>query len=274
MITARLEDLEFHGDYNPNGLVLTVLEGWDDLPDAKSEQDAWSTENGNATPGRTLYDGRSITLEGYYESESSASTELMMRRLRGLAGRMLTLQVDKGNGFLHAPVELRGITIDEARYRGKASFQLSLLSPSAFLYGVSQSASTLAESAGVGIEDPLVENLQEGETGNPGRVVITGSGYAPTSVSVTVTGVMEGVRIINMELNGIVELAYPIQEGDTVTFDYDNRRCIINNQSDLTGYLSVEGWTNPTGQSTFQFRPLGTHSEDAMMTVNWMEAYR
>ena len=168
MITARLEDLEFRGDYNPDGLVLTVLEGWDDLPDAKSEQDAWSTENGNATPGRTLYDGRSITLEGYYESESSASTELMMRRLRGLAGRMLTLQVDKGNGWLHAPVELRGITIDEARYRGKASFQLSLLSPSAFLYGVSQSASTLAESAGVGIEDPIVENLQEGETGNPG----------------------------------------------------------------------------------------------------------
>ena len=75
MITARLEDLEFHGDYNPDGLVLTTLEGWDDLPDAKSEQDAWSTENGNATPGRTLYDGRSITLEGYYESASSASTE-------------------------------------------------------------------------------------------------------------------------------------------------------------------------------------------------------
>lgn len=274
MITARLEGLEFRGGYNPGGFVLTALEGWDDLPDAKSEQDAWSTENGNATPGRTLYDGRSITLEGYYGSYSSAGTELMMRRLRGLGGRMLTLEVDKGNGFLHAPVELRGITIDEARYTGQASFQISLLSPSAYLYGVMKSASTLAESAGTGIEDPIVENIQEGETGNPGRVIVSGSGYAPTSISITVTGVMEGVRIINMEQNGIVELSYPIQEGDTVTFDYDNRRCVINNQSDLTGYLSVEDWTNPTGRSTFQFRPLGVHSEDAMMTVNWMEAYR
>lgn len=275
-VRVRLGAFTFDGSMPSDGFTLTALTGWDDLPSAKTEQDAWSTENGNATPGDTLYAGRSVTVEGFYESTNSATTETVMRRLRGLAGSMTTLYVDKGNGEAHAPVEVRGITVSEARYRGKASFQISLLSPSSFIYGEERSAGTGPETEGEGISDPILEPLSEGEPGNPGRVVITGSGYAPSSISINVTGVMpDGVRIIHVEESGIVELKYPIQLGDTVTFDYDSRRVIINNQSDLTGYLTREDWTNPSGQATFQFLPLGDdYSDDSMMNVKWMEAYR
>lgn len=275
-IRVRLGDFTFNGsmiDYT--GFTLTALTGWDDLPDAKTEQDSWTTQDGNATPGTTLYDGRSITIEGYYLSSSSAQTETMMRRLRSLAGRMTTIYVDKGNGEFHAPVEIRGISVDESRYRGGAVFQISLLSPSSYQYGPSNSKSTSVRTGSGGMEEPLVEPLSEGDVGEAGFVVITGSGYAPTSISINVTGNMtDGVKITHVEENAVLELAYPIHDTDTVTFDYDTRRVIINNQSDITGYLKYDEWTNPTGEATFLFSPLVNTTSDVRMTVTWMEAYR
>lgn len=274
-ITVTVGDITLHGDAGYD-FTLTSISGFDDLPSAKTEQDAWPRADGNAMPGTTYYDGRTITVEGYYATSSVEDTDLMMRRLRGMAGRLVTVTVQKGNATaLHCDAEVRSMTVDEYRYRGKAAFQIGLLAPSPYLLAPLRSATTGVPTDGVGILDPLTDPLTEGEVGNPGRVNITGSGYAPTHLVVKVSGgLSEGVRIHCVETGEAVEFHRQINPDETMVFDFDDERVLFQNQSDLSMFLTEENWFRPTGDCTIQFTPLGVQSGTPTMTVEWNEAWR
>jgi hypothetical protein len=274
-ITVTVGDITMHGDAGYD-FTLTSMSGFDDLPSAKTEQDAWPRADGNAMPGTTYYDGRTITVEGYYATSSVEDTDLMMRRLRGMAGRLVTVTVQKGNATaLHCDAEVRSMTVDEYRYRGKAAFQIGLLAPSPYLLSPLRSASTGVPTDGIGIHDPLTDPLTEGEVGNPGRVAITGSGFAPTHLVVKIRGgLSEGVRIHCVETGEAVEFHRQINPDETMVFDFDDERVLFQNQSDLSMFLTEENWFRPTGDCTIQFTPLGVQSGTPSMTVEWNEAWR
>lgn len=274
-ITVTVGDITLHGDAG-HDFTLTSISGFDDLPSAKTEQDAWPRSDGNAMPGTTYYDGRTITVEGYYATSSVENTDLMMRRLRGMAGRLVTVTVQKGNATaLHCDAEVRSMTVDEYRYRGKAAFQIGLLAPSPYLYGPLLSQTVGVPMDGTGILDPLTDPLTEGEVGNPGRVGITGSGFAPTHLVVKVSGgLSEGVRIHCVETGEAVEFHRQINPDETMVFDFDDERVLFQNQSDLSMFLTEENWFRPSGDATIQFTPLGVQSGTPTMTVEWNEAWR
>lgn len=274
-ITVTVGDLTLYGDAG-HEFTLVSMSGFDDLPSAKTEQDAWPRSDGNAMPGTTYYDGRTITVNGYYATSSVENTDLMMRRLRGMAGRLVTVTVQKGNATaLHCNAEVRSMTVDEYRYRGKAAFQIGLLSPSPYLFAPLRSATTGVPTDGVGILDPLTDPLTEGEVGNPGRVGITGSGFAPTHLVVKVSGgLSEGVRIHCVETGEAVEFHRQINPDETMVFDFDDERVLFQNQSDLSMFLTEENWFRPSGDATIQFTPLGVQSGTPTMTVEWNEAWR
>lgn len=84
-ITVTVGDITLYGDAG-HEFTLVSISGFDDLPSAKTEQDAWPRADGNAVPGTTYYDGRTITVNGYYATSTVEDTDRMMRRLRGMAG--------------------------------------------------------------------------------------------------------------------------------------------------------------------------------------------
>lgn len=274
-ITVTVGDITLYGDAGYE-FTLVSLSGFDDLPSAKTEQDSWPRADGNAVPGVTYYEGRTITVNGYYSSSTVEETDMMMRRLRGMAGRLVTVTVRKGAGEpLSCEAELRSLTVDEAPYRGKAMFQLGLLAPSPYLYGPSNTVTVGVPTDGEGILDPLTDPLTEGEVGNPGRVVITGSGFAPSHLVVKVSGgLSEGVRIHCVETGEVVEFHRPINVDETMVFDFDDERVLYQNQSDLSMFLTEEDWFRPSGEATIQFTPLGVRTGKPMMTVEWREAWR
>lgn len=274
-ITVTVDDVTLYGDAG-HEFTLVSMSGFDDLPSAKTEQDAWPRADGNAVPGRTFYDGRTITINGYYAAGTVEETDAVMRRLRGMAGRLVPVTVVKGSGVaLSCDAELRSMTVDESRYHGGAQFQLGLLAPSPYLYGPLQSQTVGVPSDGTGIMDPLTEPLSEGEVGNPGRVGITGSGYAPTHLVVKVKGgLSEGVRIHCVETGEAVEFHRQINPDETMVFDFDDERVLFQNQSDLSMFLTEENWFRPSGNATIQFTPLGVQSGFPTMTVEWKEAWR
>lgn len=267
-------DITFYGD-GGHGFTLVSLSGFDDLPSAKTEQDSWGGADGNAIPGRTYYEGRTITVNGYYDGSTVEETDMMMRRLRGMAGRMVTVTVRKGAGVaLSCEAELRSMSVDEYRYRGKAAFHIGLLAPIPYLFGPLRSQTVGVPSDGDGITDPLLEPLSEGEVGNPGRVFVTGSGVAPTHLVVKIHGgLSEGVRIHCIETGEAVEFHRQINPDETMVFDFDNERVLFQNQSDLSMFLTEENWFRPTGDCTIQFTPLGVQSGTPSMTVEWKEAW-
>ena len=268
-------DITFYGDAGYE-FTLVSMSGFDDLPSAKTSQDGWARADGNAVPGMTYYDGRTITINAYYAADTAEEADVMMRRLRGMAGRLVPITVRKGNGVaLTTEAELRSMTVDEGRYRGRAQFQLGLLAPSPYLHGPLQSQTVGVPTDGVGIADPLADPLSEGVVGNPGRVPITGSGFAPTHLVVKVKGgLSEGVRIHCMETGEAVEFHRQINPDEMMVFDFDDERVLFQNQSDLSMFLTEENWFHPTGGVTIQFTPLGVQSGTPSMTVEWKEAWR
>lgn len=274
-ITVTVGDITFYGDAG-HEFTLVSLSGFDDLPAAKNSQDPWPRADGNAIPGTTFYEGRTITLNGYYAADTVEETDMMMRRLRGMAGRLLPVTVRKGAGSaLSCDAELRSMTVDEYRYRGKAGFQIGLLAPSPYLYGPLQSQTVGVPKDGTGLMEPLTEPLAEGEVGNPGRVVVTGSGCAPSHLVVKVRGgLSEGVRLHCVETGEAVEFRRPINADETMAFDFDDERVLFQHQSDLSMFLTEENWFHPSGDVTIQFTPLGRQSGTPEMTVEWKEAWR
>lgn len=274
-ITVTVGDVTLYGDAG-HEFTLVSISGFDDLPSAKTEQDAWARADGNAIPGTTYYEGRTITINGYYEAGTVEEVDMMMRRLRGMAGRLVSVTVRKGSGVaLTAETEVRSLTVDEGRYRGRAQFQIGLLAPSPYLYGPLHSQTVGVPTDGVGIADPLVEPLSEGVVGNPGRVAVTGSGFAPTHLVVKIQGgLSEGVRIHCVETGEAVEFHRQINPDETMVFDFDDERVLFQNQSDLSMFLAEENWFRPTGGATIQFTPLGVQTGTPSMTVEWKEAWR
>lgn len=274
-ITVTVGDITLYGDAG-HEFTLVSMSGFDDLPSAKTEQDSWARADGNAVPGTTYYDGRTITINGYYSTGTVEATDEMMRRLRGMAGRLVPVTVQKGAGIvLSCDAELRSMTVDEYQYRGKAAFQIGLLAPSPYLYGPLRSQTVGVPTDGEGILDPLTDPLTEGEVGNPGRVAITGSGFAPTHLVVKIRGgLSEGVRIHYVETGEAVEFHRQINPDETMVFDFDNERVLFQNQSDLSMFLTEENWFRPSGDATIQFTPLGVQSGEPSMTVEWKEAWR
>ena len=274
-ITVTVGDIILHGDAGYD-FTLTSISGFDDLPSAKTEQDGWARADGNAMPGTTYYAGRTITVEGYYATSSVEDTDLMMRRLRGMAGRLVPVTVRKGTGVaLSCDAELRSMTVDEYRYRGKAAFQIGLLAPSPYLYEPLHSQTVGVPWDGEGITDPLLDPLAEGEVSESGRVAITGSGFAPTHLVVKIRGgLSEGVRIHCVETGEAVEFHRQINPDETMVFDFDNERVLFQNQSDLSMFLTEENWFRPSDDATIQFTPLGVQSGKPTMTVEWKEAWR
>lgn len=274
-ITVTVGDITLYGDAG-HEFTLVSLSGFDDLPSAKTEQDPWARADGNAIPGRTFYNGRTITVNGYYSTGTVENTDEMMRRLRGMAGRLVTVAVQKGaGGVLSCEAELRSMTVDEYRYRGKAAFQIGLLAPSPYLYGPLCSQTVGVPTDGTGITSPLLDPLAEGEVSNPGRVTITGSGFAPSHLVVKISGgLSEGVRIHCVETGEAVEFHRRINPDETMVFDFDDERVLLQNQSDLSMFLTEEDWFRPMSDATIQFTPLGVQSGTPTMTVEWKEAWR
>lgn len=274
-ITVTVGDITLYGDAG-HEFTLVSMSGFDDLPSAKTEHDSWARADGNAIPGTTYYDGRTITVNGYYSTRTVEDTDEMMRRLRGMAGHLVTVTVQKGAGVaLSCDAELRSMTVDEYRYRGKAAFQIGLLAPSPYLYGPLRSQTVGVPTDGTGITDPLLDPLSEGEVGNPGRVAITGSSFAPTHLVVKIHGgLSEGVRIHCIETGEAIEFHRQINPDETMVFDFDDERVLFQNQSDLSMFLTEENWFRPSGDATIQFTPLGVQSGTPTMTVEWKEAWR
>lgn len=144
------------------------------------------------------------------------------------------------------------------------------------MYGLETVGSTGVPTPGVGVADPITDPFSEGAPGNLGRVAFTNTGTAPTSVTLMVAGGLSGgVEIRVVETGEILRLERLIPDGSVVTFRSRTGRAVIDGQSDVTGFLTVDDWPQvPAGATrTFQFTPLGVATGTPSMSVSASPAY-
>jgi hypothetical protein len=85
----------------------------------------------------------------------------------------------------------------------------------------------------------------------------------------------QGVRLRRVETGETVQLDFPVLDGQAVVFDSSANRATLDNQSDMTGYLTVDDWFDaPPGEiTTVQFEPLGDITGDPTLTLEASPAW-
>lgn len=277
MIIVQVGTIQFVSDRSRDW-ILTRLEGWDDLPDAKNSQDSWPHSHGNAATSNTWYDGRSITVEGAYVPSDGSSVDRMIRQMRGMGGSMVNVGVCRDGEWLWTRAEIRGITSTLGVVNKYATFQISLLAPNTALYSAAQSQTvSYTSTANIGIKSPLTSPLEDGGGGvSFGAVNVTGSGVFATSVKATITGPFtNGVRLSWQSSGSVLYWEHSLDEGESIVFDFNDERVLWGDlQSDVSRYLTEIQWGHPTGDDLLQFEPEGIPSDgNPLMTVEWREAW-
>ena len=277
MGTISLSGMTFP-DTATSGWWFSGLIGWGSVTDAKGGLSDRPIAHGSFDPGVAWRESVSASFVVHFGAESGVDALVGLRELRGLAAAtsLVEMVVDIGDGPFSRMVRVHSIEVPDTHGRSAVTATVYVQAPDPLAYGPTVTASTGVPTAGVGVADPITDPFSEGAPGNLGRVTFTNPGTAPTSVTVVVAGgLSEGVEIRVVETGEILRLERLIPDGSVVTFRSRTGRAVIDGQSDVTGFLTVDAWPQvPAGATrTFQFTPLGAQSGTPSMSVSAAPAY-
>jgi hypothetical protein len=95
-------------------------------------------------------------------------------------------------------------------------------------------------------------------------------------VSFTVSGggMSGGVQLTRIETAERLRLEWPILDTDTLLFDPGEGQVWLNDQSPITGRLTVAQWwvLGPGEEATVQFEALGDVTGTPILTASWGSA--
>lgn len=257
--------------------MYSGLADWLSVTSAKGGLSDRPVNHGSFNPGEWLRESATFSFEASYLGGSTVEALDALSMLRGLASSktLVPMTVDLGDGAYTRFVRLHSIDAGDIHDRAVASVEVYLEAPDPLLYGALVTASTGVPTPGVGIADPLTDPVEEGAPGNLGRASVTNSGSASTSVRIEVSGgLSEGVQIQVMETGEVLRLDRLIPDGSRITFNSRTGRVVIDGQSDVTGFLTVDQWPQVPENSTrtFQFIPLGAQTGTPVLTVDMYPA--
>lgn len=265
--------------FDTSGWVYSDLTDWLSVTDAKGGLSDRPAAHGSFDPGVWWRESASPSFRCHYLGEDAVSALTALSGLRGLAGSdtLVPMTVDLGDGPLSRMVRIHSIQVDDTHGRSAVSAEVYLQAPDPLMYGPAVSGATGVPTPGVGVADPIKDSFQEGDPGTLGRVTLTNVGTAQTSrVMITVAGgLSEGVEVLVTDTGRVLRLDRLIPDGSQVLFNSRTGRVQLDGQSDVTGFLTVDEWSQiPAGATrTFQFVPLGVRSGVPQMTVTAFPAY-
>lgn len=271
MSTITLDGHVFVGSAS-SGWVFSDLTDWLSVTDAKGGLSSRPVSHGSFDPGVWLRESASPSFRAFFLGDDAVEALQALAVLRGVAASrtLVPMTVDLGDGPFTRFVRVHSIDTADTHDRSAVSVVVYLQAPDPFMYGPEFTGSTGVPTAGVGIADPLLDPVQEGAPGNLGRVAVVNTGTAPTSAIINVTGgLSDGVQIQVVETGEVLRLERLIPDGSVITFNSRTGRAVIDGQSDVTGFMTVDQWPQIPGLSTrtFQFMPLGTQTGTPTMSV-------
>lgn len=262
------------------GWFFSDLLDWDGLTEVKGGLRDRPIAHGSFSPGPALRQYAAPSFVATYMGATGADAAVAARKftgaLSGLDSLRMEFQDDDGLALWRRVRVKRAVPIEHRGGNRIRRFEVYVEAADPLLYGAEVSGTTGVPTPGVGIADPLRDPVAEGAPGNLGRVELLNSGTAPTSVRIAVQGgLSDGVQVQVVETGEVLRLERLIPDGSRVEFDSRTGRVSIDGQSDVTGFLTVDQWSQVPAESarTFQFTPLGVLSGTPTMRVALFPAY-
>lgn len=256
---------------------LSDLKNWHDGTETKRDSTQRETGFGLYRDDNPEENGRFPIVYGRLLSRR-AGQEWELREsvmaMKNLAAFPLT--VTDPTGRWSSEVAISGKVVFTIHDDGWCDFEVPLEAPDPRKYGPKQTLSTGAPTPGVGISDPIMDPISEGEPGNLGRVELVNRGTAPSEPMVRVTGGLTGgFELSCIETARVVRVTRPIPEGSVIDINMGDGTVWIDQQSPLPAtYIPTSEWLSvaPGETCTIQFTPLGVKTGNPTMSVEFAEA--
>lgn len=279
-ITVDLpEGLQLDNEQFSDGWQLNNITGWWDTTTPRLEDEPREHGHGDHDQDEVFLSARYFTVTGVFQSyadpDALATARAALDVMHGRPGFEVTVTDEAGPLRSTAKLASR-IGWDRNRAPGCAYFEFTLKADDPRRYGPLQVLSAGAPTPGVGIADPVLDPVQEGDAGNLGRVELVNTGSAPSEPLVRVAGGSEeGFELRCIETAQIVRVIRPVPDGSVIEVRMIDGTVWIDGESPLAAtYVPVAEWISvgPGETCTLQYTPLGTLSGSPHMDVFWAVA--
>lgn len=256
--------------------MITNVEGLVDSTDPKLDDEERENGHGDFGQADIWQQARFVTVEGVFFNRDETEFFTGPSSLKALSSKHFEAVFHTPAGVLRAQMLLASKVSWSPLGHEAAEFEFTLKSDDPRLYGPLQVATTGVPTTGVGIADPVLDPVQEGEEGNLGRVQVRNNGTAPSSPKVIIHGgLSEGFDLLCIEHALVVTVTRPIPDGSFVVVDHAAGQVWLDGESLLPStYVPSAEWfqVEPGESCTIQWRPRGATTGTPSMTVEFSEA--
>lgn len=163
--------------------------------------------------------------------------------------------------------------IDETGY---ANWSIPFWAPDPRKYGPWQESSTGLPVLGQGVQSPVTSPVMQVGGGLSGRAQLRNSGTTGTMPEAVIAGggMSAGVQLTRIETAERLRLEWSILPTDTVRFSSADGQVWLNEQTPISGRLTVAEWwvLGPGETATVQVEALGAVTGTPMLTMRWRDA--
>jgi len=282
-IVVRFPDFpdvpELSNDASGDGAWLVDVVNWWDGVDSVNERNERANGDGEYDQEDVYSAARFPVVVG----RVSFASEAQLFAARAPFARMMasrkahTIEVESFDGIQRAEVVRNGrLTWDMVNAPYVIEFELPFKAPDPRKYGPWQAQPTGLPVLGLGVESPLTSPLVQIGGGSPGRVSLVNLGSTDTFPEAIVSGggMTGGVQITRIETAERLRLEWPILDTDTVRFSFADGQVWLNEQTPISGRLTVADWwvLGPGETSTVQFEAIGAVTGTPTLTMRWRKA--
>lgn len=270
---------ELSTEHTGEGSWLVDVPGWFNSPDVRDSRDPRPNADGEFEQDEVFSEARYPIVVGrtrFADERSLFAARSLFARVMNFRGQH-TIEVESPAGARRATVVRNGgLTWDMWRGLNEVEFEMPFKATDARLYGPWKTQSTGLPVAGRGIASPVTSPFSQPGGGSPGRVEMRNAGSTDTIPEATVAGggMAGGLQLTRVETGERIRLEWPILPTDTVRFSFEDGQVWLNEQSPISGRLTVaEWWTIGPGETaTVQFEALGDVTGAPVLTMRWRDA--
>jgi hypothetical protein len=223
------------------------------------------------------------SIEGFLIGDDRQDALRKQQRLTSLGRRSrgpVTATFDDELGATSREVSVRSIAVGDIGKNLVVDFAIDMLAPDPLRYGPVVEAATGLPQSGGGLQFPLGVNparfFDFGAVADPGRVTVTNEGEESTYSMLEVRGGLpSGFLLTEVETAREIRFDRAVPPRSTVYLNPRTGSATIDNQSDVSGYLTTAEWFEiPAGESRqIQFTSLGGFSESPRLRALTRSAY-
>ena len=261
------------------GWVFADLIDWYTLTDSKSQDTPKPQSHGSFKPGRDWRSSAAISFTAAYIGDSVAECLAAAESFTAAGtGETATMQVTDDIRTTSREVSIRHVGVPDffGYDHYEVRFAVDVLAWDPRRYSVGDAwLSTGPAQSGSGLVWPAVWPLVWPSSGSDGRLTLTNAGTGAYPPIYRLYGGFDSALITNVTTGQLIGFDHPVPDGSVVEINTRTRQARIDNQSDVSRFLTWRQWWDVPASSSIVIQfdataSVGTPHLEALPRSAWI----